>query len=411
MPTRQTRILIVDDEPDRSKGWETQIQAFAFPGVSVTALDLDASRALIEAADKRRRAARENKDPFASGIECELDGVDILVVDYDLQEMVQAGQWSTGLWVAMLARAFSRVKLVVLVNQFGTNMFDLSLSKGVKSRSDFDVGSAQLLNPALWDWSQVDGYAPWSWCDGVLRSVDRLDAVVGWMQGNLDKPVLGALGFGNGLEGSDPDTWMSQELWQECVGDPTRTFREMVGEAEFLTLKDREFIKKFDEPCARVAAAIVSHWLDRWVIPANDVLADLPHLTSASPWLLMGREDLGAWQATTHLDGIGALLPAVRQHEFLPGFPLSRPVVWRNRVARCAELAEPTGFTYDGFPDVVFCEDTSQFHGFSDARSFSSRLPGSDPQRWVANPERVVPKSGGHILTDVSYEPSVFFAL
>jgi hypothetical protein len=125
----------------------------------------------------------------------------------------------------------------------------------------------------------------------------------------------------------------------------------------------------------------------------------------------MGREDLGAWQATTHLDGIGALLPAVRQHEFLPGFPLSRPVVWRNRVARCAELAEPTGFTYDGFPDVVFCEDTSQFHGFSDARSFSSRLPGSDPQRWVANPERVVPKSGGHILTDVSYEPSVFFAL
>jgi hypothetical protein len=411
MPTRQTRILIVDDEPDRSKGWAKSIQAFGLPRAAVTALDLDASRALIEAADKRRRLAREEKDPFASGIECELDHVDLLVVDYDLQEMVETGQWSTGLWVAMLARAFTRVKLIVLVNQFGTNMFDLTLSKAVKSRSDFDVGSAQLLNPALWDWTRVDGYAPWSWCDGVLPAVDRLDAVVDWMHGKLDEPVLGALGFGNGIEGSDPDTWISQELWQECVGDPTRTFREMVDEAEFLTVKDRAFIKKFDEPCARVAAAVVSHWLDRWVIPSNDVLADLLHLTSASPWLLMDRQDVGAWQATTHRDGFRVLLPAVQKHEFLPQFPLSRPVVWRKKVMRCPELAEPTGFTYDGFPDVVFCEDTSQFQSFVDARSFSSRLPGSDPQRWVANPERVAPESGGHGLTDVSYEPSVLFAL
>ncbi len=411
MQTPQIRILIVDDEPDRSKGWEKQIQAFGFPGAAVSALDLDASRALIEAADKRRRIAREDKDPFAAGIECELDGVDILVVDYDLQEMVQAGQWSTGLWVAMLARAFSRVKLVVLVNQFGTNMFDLTLSKGVKSRSDFDVGSAQLLNPALWDRSRVDGYAPWSWCDGVLSAVERLNTMVGWMRGNLDKPVLGTLGFSNGLEGSDPDTWMSQELWQECVGDPTCTFREMVGEAEFLTLKDREFIKKFDEPCARVAAAIVSHWLDRLVIPANDVLADLPHLTSASPWLLMDRQNVAAWQATAVRDGFDVLLPALRQHEFAPGFPLSRPVVWRQKVARDADLAEPTGFTYDGFPDLVFCEDTSRFHTFDEAKSFSCRLPGSDSQRFVANPERIVPRMGGHVLTDVAYEPSVFFAL
>lgn len=304
------RILIVDDEPDRSKGWEEKIQAFGFAGVSVSALDLDASRALIEAADERRRIARKGEDPFAAGIECDLDGVDVLVVDYDLQEMVQAGQWSTGLWVAMLARAFSRVKLVVLVNQFGTNMFDLTLSKGVKSRSDFDVGSAQLLNPALWDRSRIDGYAPWGWGDGVLSAVGRLNSVVGWMKPNLDKPVLETLGFSYRLDGANPDACMSQELWQECVGHPLRTFREMVGEAEFLTLKDREYFKKFDEPCARVAAAIVSHWLDRWVIPANDVLIDLPHLASASPWLLTNRQVVAGWQSTVGPNGFDALLPA-----------------------------------------------------------------------------------------------------
>lgn len=405
------RIVIVDDEPDRSKGWETQIQTAGFAAVSVSALELEASRALIEAVDKRRRITREDKDPFAADIECDLDSVDILIVDYDLQEMVQAGQWSTGLWVAMIARAFSRVKLVVLVNQFGTNMFDLTLSKGVKSRSDFDVGGAQLLNPALWDRSRIDGYAPWGWGDGVLSAVGRLNSVVGWMQQNLDKPVLGTLGFGNVLDGADPDICMSQELWQECVGHPSRTFREMVGEAEFLTLKDREFIKKFDEPCARVAAAIVSHWLDRWVIPANDVLIDLPHLASASPWLLTNRQDVVGWQSTVGPNGFDALLPAVRLHEFMPGFPLSRPVVWRNKVAGGAELSEPSGFTYDGFPDLVFCEDTSRFHAFEDAKSFQCRLPGSDPQRFVANPERIEPAHGGRVLTDVDYEPSVFFAL
>lgn len=405
------RILIVDDEPDRSKGWEKQIQALGFEGVSVTALDLDASRALVEAADRRRRGARDGMDPFAGSIECALDEVEVLIVDYDLQEMVEAGQWSTGLWVAMLARAFTKVKLVVLVNQFGTNMFDLTLSKGLKSRADFDVGSSQLLNPALWDRSRIDGYSPWGWLDGVLSATSRFEAVINWVRGKLDQPVLSTIGFGNGLDGADPDTCLSQELWQECVGNQTRTFRDMVAEAEFLTPKDRESIVRFDEPCARVAAALVTHWLDRWVIPTSDLLIDLPHLVSASPWLLNDREDADAWQSTVGSNGFDALLPAVRLHAFEPEFPLSRPVVWRRRVARAVELVEPSGFTYDGFPDLVFCEDTSRFLLFDDARSFSCRLPSNDPQRFVANPDRVVPSHGGHVLTDVVYEPSVFFAV
>lgn len=411
MPTQQTRILIVDDEPERSKGWETNIQALGFEGVSVTALDLGGSRALIEAADRRRRSARAGTEPFASDIACTLDEVDVLIVDYDLQEMVEAGQWSTGLWVAMLARAFTRVKLVVLVNQFGTNMFDLTLSKGLKSRADFDIGSAQLLNPALWDRSRVDGYTPWGWVDGILSATSRFKAMVDWVRENLDRPVLSTLGFSNGLHDVDPDTCVSPELWQECVGEQSRTFRQMVGEAEFLTPKDRESIVQFDESCARVAAAIVTHWLDRFLIPANDVLVDIPHLVSASPWLLNGRENAQSWQATTGPSGFDVLLPGVRNHAFAPAFPLSRPVVWRKRVERAADLSEPRGFTYDGFPDLVFCEDTSRFHPFDDARSFSCRLPCRDPQRFVANPERVAPTNGGHSLTDVVYEPSVFFAL
>lgn len=410
MPT-QLRILIVDDEPERSKGWEEQIRRLGVAEVSVDALDLITSRTMIEAADKRRRAARDNQDPFDANIACALDDVDVLIVDYDLQELVAAGQWSTGLWVAMLARAFSRVKLVVLINQFGTNMFDLTLSKGVKSRADFDVGSAQLLNPAPWDRTRIDGYAPWSWGDGILKAVARLDDAVAWIRQRLDKPVLEELGFTANVGGGD--NHISQELWQECITHPDRTFRDMVGDAEFLTLKDREFIKQFDESCARVAAAIVSHWLDRWVIPANDVLIDLPHLASANPWLLVNTKDVSAWQATTSVepDGFDVFLPEVKKYSFESGFPTSRPTVWRRKVAAAQDLAEPCGFTYDDFPDLVFCEDTSRFIEFADAQSFSCRLPSGDPQRFVANREKITPLQQGYVLTDVSYEPSVLFAI
>lgn len=411
MATPQMRILIVDDEPDRSKGWEAEIRALGFEGISVIALDLDASRTLIEAVDNRHRAARGGRDPFGGHIECALDEVDVLIVDYDLQEMVKIGQWSTGLWVAMLARAFSRVKLVVLVNQFGTNMFDLTLLKALKSNADFDVGAVQLLNPALWDRTRVDGFSPYGWLDGIRHAPARFDAMIDWMRGKLDQPVLATLGFGIGADGEDPDTRISPELWQECVRRQDLTFRTMVAEAEFLTSKDRDAIVQFDEPCVRVAAALVTHWLDRLVIPAGDVLIDLPHLASSSPWLLNGREDPYAWQSTVGPDGFDVFLPTVRKHLFAPGFPLSRPVVWRRGVERSAELAEPSGFTYDRFPDLVFCEDTSRFHPFEDAKPFACRLPSVDPQRFVANPDRIAPTNGGRVLTDVMYEPSVLFTL
>lgn len=413
MPTPPLRILIVDDEPDRSRDWAAKIDAFGFPGATVTALDIEAARVVMRAADSRRRRARDKADPFSADAPCDLDTVDILIVDYDLQELLAVGEWSTGLQVATLARALTRVKLIVLVNQFGTNAFDLTLSKAAQSHADFDVGSGQLLNPALWDRSRVDGYAPWAWSDGILRAPARMEATLQWLMPRLNDPVLTTLGFTSTVvDTSNAETYLAKELWQECLDDPNHSFRQLVSESEFLTLKDRLAIAAFDEPCARVAAALVSHWLDRWVIPANEVLIDLPHLASSYPWLLAKKEELGCWQQATSLyGGFDALLAGVRKHEFAPGFPLARPVVWKRKVVQDVDLAEPNGFTYDGFPDLVFCEDTSSFHEFADARPFSCRLPGSDSQRFVANPDKVEPTSGGQPLTDVDYEPSVFFSV
>ena len=415
MLTNPLRILIVDDEPERAAGWAKDIRALL--NVSETAVQsvaISDARKLIDEADCRRRNARKNgTNPFDGQSICDLDTVDILIVDYDLQELLVVGQWSTGLQVVNLARAFTKVKLIVLVNQFGSNAFDLTLTKMSKSYADVDVGSDQLLNPALWNRSQIDGYAPWAWNDGLRQASIRMEAMVEWTIQHLDKPVLESLGFTTDVSNSESETHLAKDLWQECVSDPGQSFRDLVRGSEFLTPKDREdAIVSFDMPCARVAAALISHWLDRCVIPANEVLIDLPHLVSTYPWLLTKREDIQCWQASASLEnGYAALITGVQTHAYRPGFQLSRPVVWRHKVLHDATLAEPSGFTYDGFPDVVFCEDTSRFHEFANARPFTCRLPGGDTQRFTANPEKVQPTMGGVPLTDVLYEPSVLFAL
>lgn len=411
MTTNLLRVLIVDDEPSRSKGWADGIKELLGSNAEVVALELPQSRVAIEAADSRRREARRGLNPFTSATACILDDVDILVLDYDLQELVETGTWSTGLWVAMLARAFSRVKLIVLVNQFGPNRFDLTQTRAVESRADVDIGEGQLLNPALWDRSRIEAYMPWAWNDGLIGASARVEAAVDWTRSRLDRSVLTELGFSVDSHSSDTTTFIAPELWQLCLSRSGLTFRELVREADFLPIKDREAVGAFDELCARVSAAIIMHWLDRWVIPANEVLIDLPHLVSAYPWLLRRRQDIDDWQAAAVQNGFDALLSEVSHHVFKPGFPVSRETVWKQKIINDPALAEPSGFVYDGFPDLVFCEDTSRFLPFSNARSFLSKLPGADPQRFVADPNAVTSLNRHFSPNAVAYEPSVLFAL
>ena len=411
MSATPRKVLIVDDEYERSSEWAKVITAFDFAGIKAEALTITDAQHAISIANQRRADARSGKNPFDGSTQCVLDDVDVLIVDYDLQDLVDASQWSTGLQVVTLARAFTRAKAIVLVNQFGTNSFDLTLTKAIASNADLDVGSGQLCNPSLWEPSKRAGFAPWTWADGVIAAADRMDATIRWVTERLDDSVLASLGFTADSEQADAPNFIQPDLWQGCVADPTTTFREMVSESEFLTSKDRDAFVNFDEPCARVAASIVAHWLDRWVIPANEVLIDLPHIASIYPWLLKDRDDIGIWQTTCTAAGVDVMLEPLGKHLFAPGFPISRPAVWRKAVLADPDLAEPAGFTYDDFPDVVFCEDVSCFVDFKRSRSFSSRLPDSDPQRFVSDGEEGKSTKEEFPTSAVSYEPSVLFAL
>ncbi|QNM96893.1 hypothetical protein [Chitinimonas koreensis] len=158
MKNHPVRIRIVDDEPERSKGWVKAIKALKIPSMDIVALEKDKSRELMKLVADRQHGIR-NSQVIPTSDDSPLQDIDVLVVDYDLQELLTEGQWSTGLQVLALARAFSGVKLIVLVNQFGSNIFDLTLTKSVRSPADLDVGSDQLVNPAFWDRSLAESFA------------------------------------------------------------------------------------------------------------------------------------------------------------------------------------------------------------------------------------------------------------
>ncbi|QNM96894.1 hypothetical protein [Chitinimonas koreensis] len=231
-----------------------------------------------------------------------------------------------------------------------------------------------------------------------------------WAKKSLDQPVLECLGFTYGSDHVDSPSYISSELWQQCLVNPVHTLREMVGASDFLTQKDRDnAILKSEESCARVATMLITRWLDRWVVPANEVLADLPHLVSFYPWLLLDNTNLAGWKKSI-TDGFNGLHMAASNYSFNPKFLLPRPVVWKNKILSDPMLAEPKGFNYEGIPDLVFCEDTSSFVDFVNAKPFTSRLPGLDSQRFVVD-QKKLDILGVWTPKGVAYEPSVLFAL
>jgi hypothetical protein len=416
MQPRESRILIIDDEPDRSKPWADTLRKLLGDSINIEAPPVDKTRELVASIFSRRKKIRDSSGSIpisGSGIPCEFDDVDILVLDYDLQnlERDQESEWTTGAEVATAARAYSSVGMLVLINSMGVNRFDLTMKKSAASRADLDIGDAQLLNPGLWMSPHSVGFRPWLWPD-VLAWPARYAKAVEWITERLDLPVFKELGFHVG--GKAPGGELSSEQWVEYLGlnPDTTTFRQLVQTHQFLPLRDREVVAKDSPQCARVAAAILKGWLDRIVVPCQETLIDAPHLAYQMPWLLRDPKDRACWDQTTD--------PAGPKHafkvdlaEFTYDHPLllSRPAYFRRLIERDDVAAEPVGFNYNECPDLVFCEDISGFAEFSDARPFPSSLPCTDNQRYVINPDRVKSPAGPQCLNDVDYEPASLFAL
>jgi hypothetical protein len=404
--SRSPRVLIFDDERGSATDIKDRLDDIA--GLEVNLLEN--ATAEVERLEARRRATRAHNNE-AGEDDNAFDLADILIVDYDLtsSDENQSGPAETGERVAYLARCYSRCATIVALNQFTvTATFDLNLIGHISSYADVNISGDQIANPALWG-RERQGYAPWSWPD--LSSSPTLqrsrEAIIAGRFGEAALAVLG-------LEDSSLSNALTrnQLAWLSPDTSPSK------ATVEDVIRKGRIGLRPSDEPwgtegLARVAAARLAKWLERLVLPGQNVLVDAPHLVSRFPSLLTAQE----LDATTDvgLDASPGLSEELlSSHRYTTQDWLSRrawlwPTVSEDEgISEVADPFQPVALT------SCFTEDSSVFREPQWCRPFAADVEPFS-RRFVTRAARAGedndPYVGAYGLGRVQYQPQLRFAL
>jgi len=400
------KILICDDDSTMAQNWKKQLDALTSVKREfvVEPLKKKDFEKCISQLEQRRLRAR--KKPGKSEIEdsIEFDETDILILDYDLlnpkAENSEAEKFIEGETVAYLARCYSRCGLIVALNQFGVNSFDLTLKGHSEFYADLNLGGKQISNKGLWSAMRTD-FRSWSWpilpraCEALKQHAKELATTT-----NINEPILSFLGFPDEVARILPRSTI--EFIGGRENPEETTFKEFVeNSGNGLRGKDKPLNDDF---VARIAAARIAKWLERLVMPGQDILIDAPHLISRYPSLLQekDRRKRGSWDKTSSFDVLNL---GILQDDNISAFRfekdnwLSRPAWFWNKLSsfnKIDEVAKPWSIDR---PDWVFCEDISRFLPRDEAREFVADLPSPYVRRFAK------------VVSGVDYTPQVRFSL
>jgi hypothetical protein len=369
------RVVVIDDEEQFRAAWARSIQAVAADEWDVTTLPNEELLASMTTLEQRRIAARERR--ASAWTETAFDTAAILVIDYDLAPISDFGTL-TGEAVAYLARAYSRVGYIVLLNAVSEAYFDLTLRGEAESFADLVIGSRHVGSIGLWS-RDVSGFRPWQW-PSIPAAARSLGEFANVLVPRLDDPILSVL-----------------ELQHVALGRGVRSLVDAGSRASGPTI--REFVESGptglrrkdlvvdDHAAARIAAARLRRWIEFDVLSSEDILVDAPHLVARFPSLLTGDPgDLDSWNQTAHPGpGDGLDVDLLTPHLYPLSSFLSRDVWYWKRIQvdkRIEEVREPFAPRPTPF---AFCEDLSRFLPLSDVREFVGDLAGDYIRRYMVD--------------------------
>jgi hypothetical protein len=382
--TERLKVVVIDDDEQFSKRVQAQIDG-CMPDANVSHIDPRGLETLLDILHSRREAARAKAQ--ANAEPCPIDDVDVVVIDFDLA-LLPHSTAADGEMLAYLCRVYSSAGLIIGLNQFGENSFDLTLAKGAMSFADMNVGVDQIDRPYLWTETRGDGLAAWSW-SSIPEAVEALRGREEWISTRLDTPFHAPF-----------ETLFSYAMPREVeseLGDKYKgTWRDWASSKPCLKRKDEAAGPK---DLARIAAARVSHWLERVVLPYQDLIVDAPHLVGRYPMLLRNPAAADDWNATCQRGRMPDSLDwkALTASVF-PNWELwlSRPV-WLWAAVREGARGQKWEALPEGIATVAFCEDTSDFAPESEAVPFLCGLRTPFAQRYVRR------------VQGITYQPTVRF--
>lgn len=380
------RVLVCDDDGQRAKDWCLEVKD-VLEGTDAVVEHLEPAelaKALAELIS-RQRLSRASESSSSIDLDHRIDAADVLIVDHDLtpaepDASTDGLQGRSGEGFAMLARCFSSVGYIVLVNKsVQTSTFDLTMTRFSDSYADLNVTDQDLDRRELW-WGVADSgatrFRPSHWpllaqgADGVKSVVETLE---------LDAGVLATLG----LESVVQD--FAREQLDILGDDPlSATFRDVaVRPGVGLSAKD-------SQPDARVLRKIAAFGIRRWltsvVLPGQNVLVDLCHLLERSPELQANSTADLTTLSPADLRSFEVVCGAVPGLQLLKDYqsPASRWVDQPLWVWSELDLSVLSAERLPADEDLlVVCEDTSTLARISDAREFEAAVPGPYLQRFA----------------------------
>lgn len=378
-------VLVCDDEPEEADGWLAAVRTVAstetydFRNTPTTEEAAHAVKTLLQ----RRRAAHEGAAKPADG--CIFDGVDVLIVDYDLLHIDENNARYTGEGVARLARTYADCGAVVVLNQYPEAQFDLSLKGHLSSHADLNIDVDLLATAGLWEPPPWEGFRPWSWqrlSEAAEKQRRRSEALAGT---GLDGSIVDFLGMTPEDAARLSDTafgFLAPEAG-DFAALMTQSFRGFLDQSP--DGRDAAALINGDlAAAARFVSARVAKWLEREVLGPQDVLVDIPHLLQRFPFLVPGDvADPQAWNEAIHdVDSVKAALPDGVWFEHADW--LSKPAVWWRRLEVNDDIRKKRlEFDYSVVPPIAFMEDVSAFCPMDDAREFRAGFHNAFDRRFV----------------------------
>ena len=373
-------VLVFDDDPHIADSLVSKVED-AYDGADVKSANAGDFRILLESVNRRRVAWRDDA-PEGSATEPNVaDGTDVIIVDYDLLSYSETID-TTGSRLAYLLRCFSNCGFIIILNEFGSNIFDFSLGSPTDDFADIHVGDVQIGNPGLWQ-ANFDGYRPWYW-PVVPDARKKFEQCVKDVRENLDgPPIVEFLGLDRVID------WIPRRA-QDYLSGKHRvedvTFRDFVVSSRGGIAAKDELIS---EQLARVAAARIVALLNSIILPEQSALVDAPHLASRLPSLVLsGSGDISMWNRLCNplngeLDEL--LADSVRQHKFQRSHWLWRPAWYWPQISNDEAIAEVRNPWSIEEIEWVFCENISRYTPIEFAQEFRARVSPPFIKRFVFN--------------------------
>ena len=377
-------VLVYDDELRLAENWAEKIKGQikdAYSDVVVKPADGKDFQQLLTLINSRRKEWRKEEDKSGTIDLHDADTADVIVVDYDLLQYSDSVD-TTGSRLAYLLRCFSKCGFIIVLNEFGRNVFDLSLGSPPEGFADIHIGDEQIGNPGLWQ-APFDGYRPWYW-PVVPDARKNFELCVNDVEENLDTPILDFLGLGRVID------WIPRRALDFLLGKKKVeevTFKGFVESAHGgISAKDTLIP---EQKIARVAAARIVTLLNSIILPEQSVLVDAPHLVSRFPSLIPAqaqRNKIDMWNKLCNpvdhnIDNL--LSKHLKEHRFQKLHWLWRPAWYWSEINKDENIEEVKDPGLVEEIDWVFCENISRFVPIEFAQDFRAIVSPPFIKRYV----------------------------